>query len=369
MDAEHTTPKRPRRALVPAWVLAGAGIAVALLIAGIVLPLVLARPETTAVPNVAGLDVAIARSRLGEAGLLLEYGDTRFSSTVPEGGVIQQDPAPGATVPVRSTVVVILSAGSEEFVMPDVLGMKASAAVALLEERGLSVHLEPTPSTEPSGTVLASVPSPGAAVRTSESVRLSVAASRESSTTLRPYDLGGMSFVIDPAPMPEASTAASPTGDVALEVSRRLRSLLEASGATVTVTRSITDTGAAVSESARIARASATSATALVGVGVSASGGGLLVAAAAPSAQRPSLFIPSSDLARRISDALKGARLTAPVSTAASDAVLVSVTSPGVRVTLGSVASTEDRGAFRDPEWADRVARAIYRAVGEAFGR
>lgn len=369
MDPEQTEPKRHRRALVPGWVPVVAGIVAALAVAAVTLPLLLARPETTTVPNIAGLDVAVARSRLGEAGLLLVYGDVRFSSTVPENGVVEQDPAPGGVVPVRTAVVVILSAGSEEFVMPDVLGMKVAEALTLLEERGLTVRTEPTPSTEPSGTVLASVPSPGATVRTSDTIRLSVAASRQTSTTLRPYSLGGMSFVLDPAEMPAMSGAASGTPDASLEVSRRLHSLLEASGATVTVTRSVTDGDGTASEPARIARASATSSTALIGLAVAPSGGGIRVTTAEPSAQRPALFIPSSDLARRIAEALKGARLTAPFSTTATDAVLTASSSPSVRVVLGSVSSAEDRSAFRDPEWADRVARSVYRAIGEAFGR
>lgn len=344
-------------------------VALALVPATVFLPRLLARAETVAVPNVAGLEVEVARSRLGEAGLLLAFGDTRFSSTVPEGGIIEQQPAPGTLVDVRSTVSVVLSAGSEEFVMPDVLGMRVAEAMSVLQDRGLVVDVVPVPSEEPSGTVLSSVPSPGVAVRTSDTVRLSVAASRDTSTALRPYALDSCSFVLDVSPQPEPSATASSTPDAALEVSRRLQSLLEASGATVTVTRSINDTDGAASDAARVARASGTSCTVVIGLSVTASGSGMRVMSAAPSAERPALFIPSSDLARRIGDALKGARLAAPVSTTATDAVLASVSSPGVRVVLGSVRSQEDRAAFRDPEWADRVARSIYRGVGEAYTR
>ncbi|TLM76847.1 MAG: PASTA domain-containing protein, partial [Actinobacteria bacterium] len=352
MDPTPQSPVRPRRALVPRWVPVVVAVLALCVAAGVAVPLLVGRRPDVTVPNVQGLEVAVARSRLGEAGLLLTYGDKRFSSTVPLGAVIEQDPPAGGVLPYRGTVVVIVSAGSEEFTMPDVLGMRLSEARTLLEGRGLVVDVEPVPSDEPSGTVLSSLPSPGATVRTSEAIRLGVASSRDSSGSLRPYALSGASFVLDPGTPPEASGEASGTPDAALEVVRRLRSLLEASGATVTVTRNAIDAPGAADDTQRAVRAVAASCTAVVGLSVDESAQGIAVYAAAPTASWPALYIPSADLARRISDALKGSRFSAPISNVASDTVLAAVAAPGVRVILGSVNSAEDRTAFRDPDWA-----------------
>lgn len=368
MEPSEQTTAHPRRALIPRW----APIAVAAtLVAGAAatLPLLLPRGADVSVPNVRGLDAPVARSRLGEAGLVMAYGDERFSAVVPAGGVIDQDPAPGALVSRRDTVTVIVSAGSEEFGMPDVLGMRISEARGLLEGRGLRVDAEPVASDEPSGTVLSSVPSPGSTVRTSEPVRLTVSASRESSAALRPYPLGGTSFVIDPEELPGASRTVSQTSDPALDVARRLRSLLEASGSAVTVTRSALDAPEAADVAHRAVRASAASCTAVIGLSVRETGEGVEVLSLAPVADGSAVYIPSADLARRIADALRGSRITAPVSAAASDPVLSAVRAPGVRIILGSAEVSEDRVAFRDPGWADRIARAVYRGIGEAFTR
>lgn len=348
--------------------LVGAVLLGVLVVAGALLfPRLLARPERVSVPNVRGLDIAVARSRLAEAGLLLETGDRRFSSTVPAGGVIGQDPGPGATVARRSVVTVVLSAGSEEFLMPDVIGMPVEEARRGLEERGLTVTLESLPSEEPSGTVLATLPAPGAPVRTSDEVRVSVAASRTASSVLLPYKLAGTCFVIDVEPMPPVSGLATAPPDAPLEVARRLRSLLEASGAGVSMTRSLTDTAGAVTPERRAARAAGATCTAIVGLTVSESAPGIAVLTLTPRTDDPRLYIPSTELARKTVESFRASKMTAGSVTIASDPVLASVSVPGIRVRLGSAASPADRSAFRDPTWSDRVARALYSALGEAL--
>ena len=41
---------------------------------------------------------------------------------------------------------------------------------------------------------------------------------------------------------------------------------------------------------------------------------------------------------------------------------------PAVRLRLGSVASPDDKLLFTDPQWADDVARAVYRAIASVYG-
>jgi N-acetylmuramoyl-L-alanine amidase len=40
-----------------------------------------------------------------------------------------------------------------------------------------------------------------------------------------------------------------------------------------------------------------------------------------------------------------------------------------VRVQLGSATDGNDKVTFADPDWADKVARAIYKALGQLYGQ
>ena len=61
-------------------------------------------------------------------------------------------------VPSNQGVTVVVSAGTEEFTMPDVVGEGLTLARSQLEQKGLEVQVEPQPSDQPSDTVLGSNP-------------------------------------------------------------------------------------------------------------------------------------------------------------------------------------------------------------------
>lgn len=368
MDPTAHIPRR-RRSLVPRWLLPAAGVILGVLAVAAVL--LLARPgvETAQIPSIDSLDVSVARSRLAQAGFLLEVGDRRFSDASPAGTVLEQSPAPGTVAEVRSVVTVVVSAGSERFSMPDVIGMPVGQARELLVGKGLAVEVDEVGSGEATGVVLASVPAPGVPVFNSGVVRLTVAVDDLGPSVLTRYALTGLCFVIDPEPVPRPSSESTAPPDVTLEVARRLRSLLEASGAGVSVTRSAVDTPGAGVDAVRSRRASEASCTAAVGLSVSASTPGVAVASLAPRADDPRLYIPSAELSRALLESLNMSGGTAIAVTVQQDPVLSAVSVPGVRVRLGSSGSPADRASFRDPVWADGTARAIYRALGERFGR
>jgi len=50
------------------------------------------------------------------------------------------------------------------------------------------------------------------------------------------------------------------------------------------------------------------------------------------------------------------------------DPVLAGFHGTGVRLRLGDTTDTGDTARFRDPAWADEVARGIYRAIGDTYG-
>jgi hypothetical protein len=56
------------------------------------------------------------------------------------------------------------------------------------------------------------------------------------------------------------------------------------------------------------------------------------------------------------------------VSIAAADLILTGTGVPAVRLRLGSLAAADDKLSFTDPQWADDVARAVYRAMSSVYG-
>jgi beta-lactam-binding protein with PASTA domain len=350
-----------RRRLIPFWVIyTAAGLILAIAAtAGVVLWR--GRASLVTVPSVAGLDVAIARSRLGEQGLLLAKGDLRFSSTIPRDGVLQQNPPAGAQVPQGTTVIVVLSAGSGSFALPDVTAMPLSQARAVLQDKGLVVRTEVVASSQPKNLVVSMLPAPGVIVSVSDIVKLSVSSGGSGVGAVNPVDLTGKVFVIDPVPV------SSGTTDPAMEVEFRLQSFLEASGATVTVTRTITDTQTTTDLRAQRVAAEA-SVTAIISLQARATGpAGFGLLSLASTATEPARYLGSQELVKALTTQftkIGGSK----ASEIATDPVLGITTAPGVRIVLGSFSQERDAESFADPAWADNVAAAVYGAISSAQG-
>jgi serine/threonine-protein kinase len=350
---------RPRRRrLIPAWLLPSVlGILLVLVGGGL-----LARANYVAslvsVPDFSGrpLDVAEDSARL--SGLSIEVLGDQFSADVDKGSVLSQDRAADSRVRRGTTIGVVLSAGTETVRMPDVVGLSLEEARDRLRDLGLGVTTQDVVSAATASTVLESFPSAGADVRTGTTVRLSIAIGGPSGDSLLPYDLTGLVVALDPSPVSEGST------DLALDVSRRIRSLLEASGATVSVTRSVT--GTMPTDAERVALLAASSPDVTLGLSLSTPGTAGVTALAVRSTET-SITSASESLARSFTTSMRlpGQNIN-PYHTGA-DGVLGKVLAPGMRVWLGDPSSADDRSRFADPNWADSVARAVYRALGETF--
>ena len=320
-----------------------------------------ARSRVVVVPDVSGLPLEIAQRALEVSGLSASVSDTRVSVDVAEGSVLSQDPMPGAELRRGETVTLVVSAGPQTFPLPDVLGMQLEDARVELVSKGLVVNVVGVSAEASSGVVVEMYPSPGTSVNTGDAVRLSVPGGSEGADMLLPYDLTGVTVVLDPSP-PET---ADP-GDPAIDVARRLNGLLQAAGAVVTMTRSATDT-APVPE-ARLQSAQAAGADVLIGIDVGRTGEpGLRVLHRPAQDTAGDALTASRELASAITRAarLPGIVVLEPGQT--SDPVLVGFTGPGVRVTVGDVTAEADRVRMTDPAWADSVARSIYRGVGTRF--
>lgn len=351
-------PRPERPPLIPRWIPVTIIAVVAVIAVGIGVAVFVSRGGAVVVPRVVGIDSGVARTRLAQQGLELTIAEERFSS-LPEGTVIEQRPAPGTEIQNGETVTVVVSAGSEDFAMPDLVGAGLAFARGQLEDKGLEIRVVAEPSDQTSDTVLATSPAAGSSMRTGDVVTLTVSTPGVGGDVLLPTSMQGVVVTLDPAPV------AAGRPDVPLEVARRVRSLLEASGATVYATRALADTGTAVSEEVRRKRAVEGPPNVSIGLDAPLRGTAGMVAAAPASGPDAAQ---SATLASEIASALAASGLTAKSSTETTDKVLGGTAAPFSRLRLGTFGAREDVAHFNDPSWADRVSRAIYRALALGYG-
>lgn len=351
----------PRRSLVPRSALVAAAVIVLVAGAGVAASVYVSGSRLVEVPDVTGLRQANAEIALSQRSLEPQVSG-QVSVDVPAGRIISQDPSAGSRVKRGSAVSLIVSVGRQTLSVPDLIGQPLQDAREELAVLGLNVEVA-TVSSEVTGTVVLEMyPAPGAVVSVGDVVRLTVPGGQSSSTALLPFDLQGLSVVIDPVPLADANDA-----DVAMDVTRRLRALLQASGATVAVTRTATDT--APTPAQRLAQASTAGASVLVGIDLGDEGIPGLTALHLPA--QPDDADRSQEsllLAQAITRAARIPGLIVNEPKATSDAVLFGFPGVGVRVVVADTKAKADAARITDPEWADEVARAIYRGIGTQFG-
>jgi beta-lactam-binding protein with PASTA domain len=119
-------------------------------------------PRDVPVPNVIGLTYSDAVKQLSLKGFSAERGETRYHNAAPRGTVLDQDPAPGATLPSNVRVTLVVSGGQRFGTVPSILGESQEQAQSSLESAGFELgDVSQRPSTQPSGTVIDSRPRPG----------------------------------------------------------------------------------------------------------------------------------------------------------------------------------------------------------------
>jgi serine/threonine-protein kinase len=117
-------------------------------------------PAIVAVPDVAGLSLPDATKRLEDAGFKVTTRN-EFSNTVPKGRVIGTEPAAGTQLSTSQVVTVLVSRGTNQVAVPGIVGLDDQAALAALQNAGLSGVEVQRDSTEPEGKVLSQSPGPG----------------------------------------------------------------------------------------------------------------------------------------------------------------------------------------------------------------
>jgi beta-lactam-binding protein with PASTA domain len=125
------------------------------------------------VPDVVGLRLPEARAQLGESSLDVRV--SRVASEQPRDEVLRQQPAADAEPPPNGIVVLTVSDGPSDVVLPRVEGLTIVQATRTLEDAGLRVEVRRVDSTEPEGAVVGQTPSAGETVDRESVVVLEVA--------------------------------------------------------------------------------------------------------------------------------------------------------------------------------------------------
>ena len=178
-----------------------------------------AGPEQTTVPEVEGVTEEEAVELLGDARLEVGERSRESSDEIEEGRVISSDPDPGSPVDVDSMVDLVISSGSDDIVMPDVVELSEARAIRELETAcetdnppclvvNVSRRFDPD---VPEGVVIDQSPPADTAVPPGSSVVIVVSRGPEATPTPEPTPTPTPTPTPEPtAPPPEPTPEPSP---------------------------------------------------------------------------------------------------------------------------------------------------------------
>lgn len=134
--------------------------------------------ETSEVPDLSGKNQADAEALIKKAGFKSVITES-FSSTVPEGNVISQNPSAGLMVNKGSKIAIVVSKGVEvvNIKVPDVIGSPVGTATSLLKKDGFKVILTYEPHAE-NNFVLEQSIDPGTVVEKGTTISLLIDAKK-----------------------------------------------------------------------------------------------------------------------------------------------------------------------------------------------
>jgi len=141
-------------------------------------------PPLTTVPNVAGLEEAVALQRLRDAGLVPGTRERAASETLLAGTVIGTQPGPGTRVAVDTVVTVTISSGPALERVRGVVDRPYAEGIARLRDQGFEIEVYEDASSAPVGTVLRQVPEAGAEAPVGSTVMLWVSTGPDGSAPL-----------------------------------------------------------------------------------------------------------------------------------------------------------------------------------------
>lgn len=131
--------------------------------------------ERVMVPDLVGMSLSMAQSRLEEAGLALGEVESLRTPNLPIGQVIATRPSDRTEVELGSRVTVAVAASVGRFPMPSLIGMNLETASGIIASQGLVLgEVKYAPGDEPVGIVLVQYPEEGMPVRDGDSTQLIV---------------------------------------------------------------------------------------------------------------------------------------------------------------------------------------------------
>lgn len=134
-------------------------------------------PDEGVLPNVVGMSYEDAANTLQNTGFYAQQGQQRISKTVAKGIVLQQDPPGGSRQKRGVDVVLAVSVGRKEAVVPQVNGLSAQEARVAIENAGFTMgRVIELPSDFPRGSVFQTTPSAGERLDLPAEINLSVSA-------------------------------------------------------------------------------------------------------------------------------------------------------------------------------------------------
>ena len=99
-------------------------------------------PKNVTVPDITGLTIAEAESKLKELKITYEISEEKYSSSVEVGKIISQEPPQGYRILENKAVKVVVSKGMEKTTVPKVAGKTSEEAKKDLESAKLEVEIE-----------------------------------------------------------------------------------------------------------------------------------------------------------------------------------------------------------------------------------
>jgi beta-lactam-binding protein with PASTA domain len=153
--------------------------------------LVIARPPEVKVPGVVGLTLGAAKAVLDKSDLEIGRTDQWPSTTIAAGRIISQHPQAGATVREDRRVRLVVSTGTSQDTVPNVIGATQAAAANAITNAGLivgTVTAQPS-KTLPLGIVISETPAAGTDVLPGSAVNFVISAGSAPHITAQPRNI------------------------------------------------------------------------------------------------------------------------------------------------------------------------------------
>jgi len=149
-------------------------LVVAFLTSQIIYPILLGRPGVVEVPDVTGISLTQAKRVLHEKRLHVVVSDSVWSEETKVEYVLEQQPEPGSDLKHDHAVYLVISRGSREVRVPDVIGSQYHRAYIQLRSSGLKAVIADSLYSDqyPANAVVRCSPAVGTKVNKQSSVRL-----------------------------------------------------------------------------------------------------------------------------------------------------------------------------------------------------